>query len=160
MKVIYHNRTRKPQAEADLGLEFVSLPGLLQRSDWVSVSVALNEDTRHLIGAAELAHMKSEGVIVNTARGGVIDQAALVQALREHRIAGAALDVFEVEPIPPDDPLLTLDNVIVMPHLGSATTQTRAAMTDLCVDNLLAVFAGRAPLTPVNPAVLDSWALT
>ncbi|HLF79842.1 MAG TPA: D-glycerate dehydrogenase [Dehalococcoidia bacterium] len=154
MKVIYYNRTRKAQAESELGLEYASLEELLRRSDWVSVSIALNEETRNLLGSAEFRMMKPDGVIVNTARGGVIDQAALVEALRERRIGGAALDVFAVEPIPTDDPLLALDNVIVMPHLGSASVQTRTAMTDLCVDNLLAVFRGDGPLTPVNPEVL------
>jgi glyoxylate reductase len=155
MKVLYSNRTRKLAAEAELGAEYVSLPELLRRSDWVSVSVALAADTRNLIGAAELALMKPDGVIVNTARGGVIDQPALVEALRQRRIGGAALDVFAVEPLATDDPLLTLDNVVVTPHLGSASVQTRARMTDLCVDNLLAVFRGGPPLTPVNPEVLS-----
>lgn len=154
MKVLYSNRTRKPEAEAELGVEYVSMPDLLRRSDWVSVSVALSEETRHLIGAPELALMKPDAVIVNSARGGVIDQPALLDALREHRIGGAALDVFAVEPLPTDDPLLALDNLIVTPHLGSATVETRAKMTDRCVDNLLAFFRGEPPPTPVNPEVL------
>jgi glyoxylate reductase len=154
MKLLYCNRTRKPDAEAELGLEYCSLEELLRRSDWVSVNVALNAETRHIIGAEQLGMMKRDAVLVNTARGGAIDQDALVQALRDRRIGGAALDVFAVEPIPPDDPLLQFDNVIVLPHLGSASVETRTKMTDLCVDNLLAFFAGQPPLTPVNPDVL------
>jgi glyoxylate reductase len=154
MKLLYHNRSRKPEAEAELPLEYCSLDGLLRRSDWVSINVALTPETRHLIGAPQFALMKPEGVLINTARGGVVDQTALVEALRERRIAGAALDVFAVEPIPASDPLLALDNVIVMPHVGSATFETRAKMTDLCVDNLLAFFRAETPPTPVNAEVL------
>jgi len=154
MKLLYYNRSRKPDAEAELGIEYCSLEDLLRRSDWVSINVALTPETRHLIGASQLALMKPAGVLINTARGGIVDQAALVEALREHRIAGAALDVFAVEPIPTSDPLLALDKVIVMPHVGSATFETRAKMTDLCVDNLLAFFRGDKPPTPVNPEVL------
>jgi glyoxylate reductase len=153
MTVLYSNRTRRPEAEA-MGLEHCSLPDLLRRADWVSINVALTPETRHLIGREQFEQMKPDAVIVNTARGGVIDQDAMVQALQQRRIGGAALDVFAVEPIPPDDPLLALDNVVVLPHLGSASLQTRAKMTDLCVDNLIAFFKGEAPPTPVNPEVL------
>jgi glyoxylate reductase len=154
MRVVYTSRSPKPDAERELGLEYLSLDDLLRQSDFVSLTVALNEDTRKLIGTRELALMKPGAVLINTARGGVIDQPALVEALRSKTIAGAALDVFEVEPIATDDPLLALDNVVVVPHLGSATVGTRKAMSDLAIDNLLAFFRGERPPTCVNPIVL------
>jgi glyoxylate reductase len=150
MSVVYSSRNRKPEAEARLGLGWRTLPDLMRESDYVSISVALNDETRRLIGAPELALMKRDAVIVNTARGGIIDQAALVDALRERRIGGAALDVFAVEPIAPSDPLLQLENVVVTPHVGSATVETRARMTDLAVDNILAFFHGERPRCCVN----------
>jgi len=154
MRVVYTSRSPKPDAERELGIEYASLDDLLRQSDFVSLTVALNDDTRKLIGARELALMKPGAVLINTARGGVVDQAALVQALRSKTIAGAALDVFEVEPIATDDPLLALDNVVVVPHLGSATVGTRKAMSDLAIDNLLAFFRGDPPPACVNPIVL------
>jgi len=150
MRVVYNSRTRKAAAEAELGLEWRSLPELLAESDYVSLHVALTPETKGLIGAAELALMKPDAVLVNTARGGVVDQEALVEALEEETIGGAALDVFAVEPLPPDDPLLMLDNVIVAPHAGSATVETRSDMCDLAVDNLLAFFRGERPPCCVN----------
>lgn len=155
MTVLYTSRNRKPEAERDLGLHWRELPGLLAESDWVSLSVALTEATKGLIGARELALMKPTGVLVNTARGGIVNQEALLQALRDHRIGGAALDVFAVEPIAHNDPLLGLDNVLVAPHVGSATVATRARMTALAVANVLAVFRGEKPPCCVNPDVLS-----
>ncbi len=154
MPVLYWSRTRKPEAEAALGLQWRSLPDLLREADYVSISLALTQETRGLIGAAELGMMKRDAVIVNTARGPIIDQDALLSALREGSIGGAALDVFESEPLATDHPLLSLDNVVVSPHVGSATFETRARMTDLAVDNLLAFFRGERPPCPVNPEVL------
>lgn len=153
MRVLYTSRTRKPEAEAKLGLEWCDLSTLLQRSDWVSLHVALNAETRHLIGAEQLGLMRSDAVLVNTARGGVVDETALVEALRNGGIAGAALDVFATEPLAVDSPLLSFDNVLVAPHSGSATVRTRTAMADLAVDNLLAFFRGELPPAPVNPDV-------
>jgi len=154
MRVLYWSRQRKRDAEAALGIEWCELDDLLRRADFVSLHVALSPETRNLVGARELALMKADAVLVNTARGGVVDQEALVQALREKRIGGAALDVFAVEPLPPDDPLLAIENVLVAPHVGSATIETRTKMADLAVDNLLAFFGGERPRTPVNPEVL------
>jgi glyoxylate reductase len=154
MRVVYNSRTRKQEAERDLGIEYLPLDDLLRQSDFVALTVALNEDTRNLIGARELALMKPTAILINTARGGVVDQAALVDALRGKTISGAALDVFQVEPIATDDPLLALDNVTVVPHLGSATVGTRKAMSDLAIDNLLAFFRGERPPACVNPIVL------
>jgi glyoxylate reductase len=154
MRVVYNSRRRKAEAEAALGLEWRELPALLAESDYVSLHVALNDDTRRMIGAEQLALMKPDAVLVNTARGGVVDQAALLQALRDGRIGGAGLDVFESEPLAPDDPLMSLDNVVVAPHLGSATLETRTRMSDLAVDNLLAFLRGERPPCCVNPEVL------
>jgi glyoxylate reductase len=154
MRVIYTSRQRKPGFEAGLGVVWRELPQLLAESDYVSLHVALTTETRGLIGAAELARMKPDGVLINTARGGVVDQAALLQALREGIIGGAALDVFDSEPLPPDHELLSLDKVVVAPHLGSATVETRTRMSDLAVDNLIAFFRGERPPCPVNPEVV------
>ncbi len=129
-------------------------PDLLEHSDFVSLHVPLNPGTRNLIGEAELQAMKPSAYLVNTARGPIVDQAALARALREGWIAGAALDVTEPEPLPPDDPLLEAPNLIVIPHLGSATERTRAAMADLAVANLLAGLAGEPMPNSVNPEVL------
>lgn len=131
------------------------LDQLLIESDIVSMHVNLTEATHHIIGARELALMKPTAWIVNTARGPVIDQAALTEALRSNRIAGAALDVLEVEPPDPADSILTLPNVIILPHVGSATVETRAAMLDLAVRNLRAVLAGAIPPECVNPQSLE-----
>jgi glyoxylate reductase len=154
MNVVYTSRQRKPDAEAALGVTWRDLPQLLAESDYVSLHMALNDETRAMIGAGELALMKRDAVLINTARGGVVDQEALLQALREDRIGGAGLDVFASEPLAPDHPLLSLDNVIVAPHLGSATVETRTRMSDLAVDNLLAFFRGELPPCPVNREVL------
>jgi glyoxylate reductase len=154
MRIVYTSRQRKPEAEAELGAEWRDLPSLLAESDYVSLHVALTEETRHLIGAAELAQMKPGAVLINTARGGVVDQEALLQALRDDKIGGAGLDVFATEPLPPNHPLLSLSNVVVSPHLGSATVETRTRMCDLAVDNLLAFFRGERPPCCVNPEVL------
>ena len=134
---------------ADLpGAERLSLDRLLVTSDIVSLHVPLTPETRHLIDRKALARMKRSAYLVNTARGPVVDEEALAWALQQHLLAGAALDVYENEPaVHPD--LLSLENVLLAPHLGSATTETRTAMADLAVDNVLAVLGGRPPLTPV-----------
>lgn len=150
MPLLYWSRHRKPDAEAELGIQWRELAGLLAEADIVSISLALSEETRGLIGEREIALMKPDSVIVNTARGPIIDQEALYRALKEHRIGGAALDVFAEEPLPTDHPLLALDNVVVSPHVGSATVETRTRMTDLAVDNLLAFFRGERPPASVN----------
>jgi glyoxylate reductase len=126
------------------------LPELLERSDFVSLHVPLTPATRHLIDADALARMKPGAILVNTARGGVVDTDALIAALHAGTIAGAALDVTDPEPLPPDHPLLAAPNVLVLPHVGSATTRTRARMTDIAVDNVLAGLAGR-PLPQAVP---------
>ncbi|HYB92019.1 MAG TPA: D-glycerate dehydrogenase [Candidatus Binataceae bacterium] len=131
----------------------VSLPRLLAESDFISLHVPLTAETRHLLGAHEFARMKRSAIVVNTSRGPVIDQAALAAALRTGRIAGAALDVTDPEPIAPDDPLLELENVVITPHIGSASYATREMMANVAVENILAVMAGRLPPFCANPAV-------
>jgi glyoxylate reductase len=118
------------------------LAEVLERSDFVSLHCPLTPDTRHLIDSAALARMRRTAYLVNTARGPIVDQAALADALRDGSIAGAALDVMDPEPLPPDDPLLSAPNLVVLPHVGSATIATRGAMAQLAVDNLLAGLAG------------------
>jgi glyoxylate reductase len=137
---------RAPQAGSDA--EFMPLDRLLNTSDVVSLHVPLTPETTHLIDKRALARMKRSAYLVNTARGPVVDEAALAWALEQHLIAGAALDVYEQEPaVHPD--LLRLENVLLVPHLGSGTTETRTAMADLAVRNVVAVLTGGAPLTPV-----------
>jgi phosphoglycerate dehydrogenase-like enzyme len=132
-----------------------SLDDLLRESDVVSLHVNLTEATFHIIDARALALMKPTAWVINTSRGPAIDQPALAEALAAKRIAGAVLDVLEVEPPAPDDPILALENAVIFPHIGSATEETRAAMLDLAVANFCAVMSGQAPPECVNPEVLD-----
>jgi glyoxylate reductase len=148
MRVIYHNRNRSEEME-QLGARLVGLEELLREADFVSVHVPLTAETRHLIGAAQLGMMKRTAVLVNTARGPVVDEAALVEALREKRIFAAGLDVFEREPVLHPD-LYELENAVILPHIGSATVGTREAMARLAAENLVAMLAGKRALTPVN----------
>lgn len=151
MQLLASSRTSKDGS----GVRFVDLPSLLERSDIVTLHCALTPESRHLIDAAALARMRPTALLVNTARGAIVDQRALVDALRAGRIGGAALDVVEEEPIPLDDPLLTLPNCTVLPHIGSATASTRGRMADLAVDNLLAGLAGQPLPNCINPEVYD-----
>ena len=138
------------------GVETVALPELLQMSDVVSIHAALSPETRHLIGAAEFALMKPGAILVNTARGAIVDQAALYAALESGHLAGAGLDVFETEPVPLDEPLLKLSNCLAVPHIGSATRATRSAMAELAVDNILAGLLGHDLPHCANPEVYVS----
>lgn len=151
MEVVYSGRRRvAEEVEAELGgARHLPLEQLLAESDVVSIHCPLSDATRHLIDAEKLALMKPEAYLVNTARGPIVDEAALVDALRAETIRGAGLDVFEEEPkVHPG--LLELDNVVLIPHLGSATIETRTAMAELAARNALAVAGGEAPITPVN----------
>jgi glyoxylate reductase len=137
MTVLYHNRNRRPDVEASLGLRYVSFHELLAESDYVVLTVPLTPQTTGLIGRAELAMMKRTAILVNVARGPVVNTAALTEALSQRKIYAAALDVTDPEPLPRDHPLLKLDNVIIAPHLGSATDQTRRQMAEISVENLM-----------------------
>jgi glyoxylate reductase len=137
MSLLYHNRNRKPDAEQSLGARYVSLDELLCKSDYVILTVPLTDETRGMIGAEELATMKSTSTLINIARGPVVDTLALTAALQQRLIYAAGLDVTDPEPLPRDHPLLSLDNVTIAPHLGSATEQTRQKMAEISVENLL-----------------------
>lgn len=152
MTVLYHNRRRRPEVEPALAARYVSLTDLLAAADYVMLTVPLTESTQRLIGRAELALMKPTAVLVNIARGGVVDSDALAEALAARRIYAAALDVTDPEPLPRDHPLLRLDNVTIAPHLGSATEQTRRRMAERSVDNLLVGLDGRPLPFRVRPA--------
>ena len=156
MRIIYHSRTRRPDAEAEYGLEFVDLPTLLAEADFVSLHVPLTPETRHYIGEAELRQMKDTAVLVNVARGPVVDSAALYKALKEGWIYAAGLDVTDPEPIPSDDPLLTLDNVVISPHVGSASLVSRGAMCMLAARNLVAGLEGKPLDRCANPQVYET----
>jgi len=150
MRVLYASRSRKGDIERELRAEFVPLDRLLAESDFVSLHVPGTAETRHLIDATALARMKPSAFLINVARGPVIDEAALADALESGVIAGAGLDVFEEEPTVHPKLLKLKERVVLAPHLGSATRATRYAMVRLAVDNVLAVLAGQPPLTPVN----------
>ena len=153
MNVLYHNRSRlAPALEAECKASYVGKEELLRTADHVVLVVPYTPASHHTIGAPELALMKPTATLINIARGGIVDDAALAVALRERRIAAAGLDVFEGEPsVHPD--LLTVPNVVLTPHIASATVPTRRAMADLAADNLIAFFEGRGALTPVNTPV-------
>lgn len=144
MTVLYCNRTRRPDVELGLGVRHVSKDELLSSADYVVLTVPLTAETRTLIGRAELAKMKPTAALVNVARGAVVDTAALTEALANRTIRMAAVDVTDPEPLPRDHPLLKLDNVVITPHLGSATEETRRRMAEVSVDNLLRGLAGEA----------------
>jgi glyoxylate/hydroxypyruvate/2-ketogluconate reductase len=152
MKVIYHNRSRLDASlEAECKASYVSKEDLLRTADHVVLVLPYSTASHHTIGAAELAMMKPTATLVNIARGGILDDAALAAALRDKRIAAAGLDVFEGEPqVHPD--LLTVPNVVLTPHIASASLPTRLAMARLAADNLIAFFEGKEPLTPINRA--------
>ena len=150
MKVIYHNRSRlSPELEAECKAQYVSKEELLRSADHVVLVVPYSAASHHTIGAAELAQMKPTATLVNIARGGIVDDAALAQALRHRTIAAAGLDVFEGEPqVHPD--LLTVPNVVLTPHIASASVATRMAMANLAADNLISFFTQGRALTPLN----------
>ena len=152
MRVLYHNRRRRPAVEEALGVRYASRDELLSSSDYIVLTVPLTAETQRLIGCAELALMKPTAVLVNIARGPVVDTQALTEALTARRIYAAALDVTDPEPLPRDHPLLRLDNVVLTPHFGSATEQTRQRMVEMSVENLLAGLVGRPLPSPVTPS--------
>ena len=149
MKVIYYSRTRRPELEAQYGLGYANLPDLLRSADFVSLHTPLTQESHHFIGEPELRMMKPTAVLINTARGPVVDPKALYIALKENWIYAAGLDVTEPEPISDNDPLLTLDNVIITPHIGSAAVATRRRTMLLAARNLVAGLKGER---------LETWA--
>ncbi|GAB1387715.1 D-glycerate dehydrogenase [Melaminivora sp.] len=155
MRVIYHNRSRlAPELEAQCGAQYVSKDELLAQADHLMLVLPYSAQSHHAIGAAELARMKPSATLVNIARGGIVDDAALAQALRQRRIAAAGLDVFEGEPaVHPE--LLQVPNVVLTPHIASATLPTRLAMANLAADNLIAFFEQGRALTPVHAPTLQ-----
>jgi glyoxylate reductase len=153
MKVIYTSPRPNEQADKELGAKRVGLDELLAISDFVSVHTSLNDQTRGMFGAKQFAAMKRSAVFVNTARGGVVDQTALGEALKSGTIFAAGLDVTEPEPLPADHPLYQLANVLIAPHVASATHDTRNAMARICAENLLAGVKGEKLRSWVNPEV-------
>ncbi len=150
MKLIYYDIVRSPH-EKELGAEYIpDLHQMLGMADYVSIHVPLNKETRHLIGARELAAMKPTAILVNTARGGLVDPKALYQALKGKRIHAAAIDVTEVEPIAPDDPLLSLDNIIISPHIAGGSVTSRLKMDLLAAENVIAALKGKPMPSCVN----------
>lgn len=153
MKILYWAPRRKPEAEREIGIEYVSLDRLYAESDFVSVHAPMNAETRHMIGDKQFAKMKPTAFIINTARGPIIDEKALVRALKKKQIAGAGLDVFEHEPkLPPA--LRAMKNVVLTPHLGSAVMEVREKMANIVVDNIEAFIGGRTPPNCVNAQLL------
>lgn len=150
MNIIYHNRRPIAQEQAErLGARYAPLNDLLETADFISLHMPLTSETRHMIGSGELARMKSSAYLINTARGPVVDETALVEALQQGGLAGAGLDVYEHEPaLTPG--LVELPNVVLLPHVGSATLETRRHMADLAVDNLLIGLSGRVPPNCIN----------
>jgi glyoxylate/hydroxypyruvate/2-ketogluconate reductase len=154
MKVLYTNRDPNPQAEQAYGARRVELAELLASADFVCLQVPLTPETQHLIGAAELRAMKKSAILINASRGATVDEAALIEALQSGAIHAAGLDVFETEPLPADSPLLSLANVVALPHIGSATHETRHAMALNAAENLVAALDGRLTRNVVNRDVL------
>ncbi len=154
MSIVFHDVFSESPDEASF-CSYRELDDLLAEADFVSLHVDLRPETHHLVSEREFGLMKPTAYLINTSRGPVVDQAALVAGLRSGELAGAALDVVEEEPLPADDPLTTLPNVILLPHIGSATVETRQAMLDLAIDNLLAALRGERPKAVVNPDVLS-----
>jgi glyoxylate/hydroxypyruvate/2-ketogluconate reductase len=155
MRVLYTNRRPNEAAERAYGARRVELAELLRESDFVCLQVPLTPETRHLIGAAELKAMKPGAILINGSRGPTVDEAALIEALRDGTILGAGLDVFEREPLPIDSPLLQMKNVVALPHIGSATHETRHAMARCAAENLVAALAGTLTRNIVNHEVLE-----
>ncbi|RKZ00403.1 MAG: D-glycerate dehydrogenase [Candidatus Hydrothermota bacterium] len=153
MKVLYFSRHRNERLERELGAKMVSLDELLKESDFVSLHVPLTSETFHLIGERELNLMKPTAILINTSRGAVVDEQALIKALQNRRIAGAGLDVFENEPEVPDE-LKKLENVVITPHIGSATHNARESMALMAAQAIVDVLNGRIPQNVVNPEVL------
>ncbi|MCW3975386.1 MAG: D-glycerate dehydrogenase [Candidatus Bathyarchaeota archaeon] len=156
MRLIYFSRTRKNRIEEKYGIKFRTFKNLLKESDYISINVPLTKETERMIGKEEFKFMKKTAFLINTARGDVIDQQSLHQALRNKRIAGAGLDVFQQEPIPLNDPILKLQNVILTPHIGSGTVETRLSMSLMAVNDVIRVLEGKRPIHLINKDLVEN----
>jgi glyoxylate reductase len=154
MRLLYYDVERKTDVELEDGIEFAPIDELFRASDFITMNLPLTKATYHFVDETKLRTMKSDACLINNARGPVVDERALFTALSEGWIAGAGLDVFETEPIRPDNPLLTLDNLVVAPHISSASFETRSRMAEMVASNLVAFFEGRRPPNMVNP---EAW---
>jgi glyoxylate reductase len=150
MEILYHNRSRNLQAEKKLDAVYCELNELLERSDFVVCLTPLTDETKHLFNAEAFKQMKTTAIFINASRGAVVDEQALLHAVQSGEIAGAGLDVFDQEPISASHPLLQLPNVVALPHIGSASIETRTEMISLCVKNIKAVLTNESPITIVN----------
>jgi len=155
METLYHNRTRKEQLERELGTTYCELDELLTKSDYVLLMASSNSETIHLMGKEQFALMKKSAIFINGSRGINVDEKALVQALKEQKLLGAALDVYQTEPIDVDPDLLQFENVITVPHIGSATFETRKKMIGLAITNLIQGLYNQVPLNLLNKEVLE-----
>ena len=154
MPILYNARSQHPQAEERFNARYCNLDTLLHASDFVCLILPLTDETHHLFGKEQFARMKSSAIFINAGRGPVVDEKALIAALQEGQIHAAGLDVFEQEPLPVDSPLLKLPNVVALPHIGSATHETRFNMAACAVDNLIAALQGNVEKNCVNPQVV------
>ncbi|WP_437608886.1 glyoxylate/hydroxypyruvate reductase GhrB [Erwinia sp. V71] len=155
MPILYNARKHHPQAEERFNAQYCDLDTLLKESDFLCIILPLTEQTHHLIGREQLAKMKQSAILINAGRGAVVDEQALIRALQDGTIHAAGLDVFEQEPLPVSSPLLKLPNVVAVPHIGSATHETRYGMAKDAVDNLIAALSGKVEKNCVNPQLLD-----
>ncbi|MBS3816340.1 MAG: D-glycerate dehydrogenase [Candidatus Thermoplasmatota archaeon] len=156
MDILYHSRTRKEKVEEKIGAEYTDIESLLSKADFVSLHVPLTDETEKMIGPKELEMMKEDAYLINTARGGVVDEEVLIDFLEEEKIAGAGIDVYADEPSNANPGYYDLNNVVLTPHLGSATHRAREGMATMAADNLIDVLEGRRPDHIVNPEVLDN----
>lgn len=155
MKILYYDVVRRPEVEEELGIMFRELMTILKESDFITVNVPLLKSTHHLINEERLKQMKKTAILINNARGPVIDEKALYKALKEGWIAGAGLDVFEQEPTPATNPLLTLDNIVVAPHISSSSFETRSKMAEMVAENLVSFLEDKTPPNLVNKDVVN-----
>lgn len=156
MTVLYYDVIRRPDFEKEYNIQFTQLDTLFQKADFVTINAPLNKETYHLVDEKKLRLMKKTAYLINNARGPIVDEKALYKALKEGWIAGAALDVFEQEPTPLENPLLKLDNVVVAPHISSSSYETRSRMAEMVAENLVSFFEGKTPPNLVNPEVVKA----
>ncbi len=156
MKVLYNDVIRRPDFEKEYGIEFVDADYLFRNADFITINVPLMKETYHLVDEKKLGMMKKTAYVINNSRGPVVDEKALYKALKEGWIAGAGLDVFEQEPTPIDNPLLKLGNIVVAPHISSASYETRSKMAEMVAENLVSFFEGKTPPNLVNPEILKA----